>query len=292
LSRIEGGPELITLGRPELDVTRIDTLETAFAVHEPCLVVNCAAYTGVDTAESEEQQVMAVNAEGAHAVAKLCAFHAIPIIHISTDYVFDGTKSQPYCETDPTGPTGVYGLSKLLGEDGVAETCPRHIILRTAWVYSPFGHNFVKTMLRLADERNDISVVNDQFGCPTYAPHLAEAILEVAHQIVVKRSPQAPWGIYHAAGAGETNWFDFAREVFKHSARYGGPSAKAHPISTADYPTPAKRPANSRLNCSALKDRFAVALPDWRMGVEPCVGRLLETNSRLQPAPVKSGDPI
>ena len=282
--------DLVALGRPELDITNIDTLEAAFTAHQPTLVVNCAAYTGVDTAESEEQQAMAVNAEGARFVAEICARNAIPLLHISTDYVFDGTKSLPYCESDPTGPAGVYGLSKLHGEINVTEVCSRHIILRTAWVHSPFGNNFVKTMLRLASERDDVSVVDDQFGCPTYAPHLAETILEVAHQVLDEQYAQEPWGVYHAVGAGETSWYEFAREVFKQSVRFGGPNSKVHPISTADYPTPAKRPENSRLDCSALKNRFALALPDWRSGVEQCARRLLATPSKIQPAPDKSKD--
>jgi len=267
--------KLVALGRPELDITKPETLDAAFGAHDPDLVVNCAAYTGVDEAETEKYQAMAVNAEGAHSIAKLCARHAIPIIHISTDYVFDGTKSEPYCETDQTNPIGVYGHSKLQGEEKVTATCSEHIILRTAWLHSPFGHNFVKTMLRLACERTNVSVVNDQIGCPTYAPHLAQAILEIAHQILAEKGSEVPWGTYHAANSGETTWFGFAQEILRQSAERGGREAIVHPISTADYPTLVKRPANSRLDCSVLQNRFGITLPDWRNGVESCVKRLL-----------------
>lgn len=286
-------PRLVALGRPELDITQPETLDAAFGAHGPSLIVNCAAYTTVDNAESEEQQAMAVNADGAHSVAKLCARQAIPLIHVSTDYVFDGAKPEPYRETDPTGPTGVYGISKLRGEEKVAATCARHIIVRTAWVYSPFGNNFVRTMLRQAADRADVSVVDDQVGCPTYAPHLADAILELSRRVLREKSgDEIPWGTYHAAGAGETTWFDFAREIFRQSARQSGPEASVHPISTADYPTPAKRPLNSRLDCSAMKDRFGIALPDWRTGVEDCVARILSPLPETGQDRKKMGIPI
>jgi dTDP-4-dehydrorhamnose reductase len=236
-------------------------------------VVNAAAYTAVDKAESEPALAHAVNASGAEYVAKTCASHSIPIIHISTDYVFDGTKHDPYLEGDPTVPINVYGSTKLEGEQRVMRACERHLILRTAWVYSPWGTNFVKTMLRLATTRASIGVVEDQLGSPTYAPDLARILLSLA--IRVLRDPAARrWGIYHAVGKGETNWFGFAREVFRQAGEKGLPVAEVAGIAASAYPTPARRPANSRLNCDKLRLLFGLESPDWRLGVEECVARL------------------
>jgi dTDP-4-dehydrorhamnose reductase len=240
------------------------------------VVVNAAAYTAVDKAESESALANDVNARGAGYVARACAAHSIPIIHISTDYVFDGLKDDPYREDDPTGPINAYGRSKLEGEARVADACARHLILRTAWVHSPWGGNFVKTMLRLATERPAVSVVGDQKGSPTYAPHLAEVVLAIANRAVADPAG-TPWGIYHAVGAGETNWFGFAREIFRSAAEHGLPAAEVTAITTADYPTPARRPANSRLNCDRLRQSFGLELPDWRIGTQRCVARLSES---------------
>ena len=281
------GIRLVALGREQLDVTRPDTITAALDVHEPGVVVNCAAYTEVDKAESEEQQAFAVNAEGAGALAASCASCDIPLIHVSTDFVFDGEKAEPYVEADNTRPASVYGRTKLEGETRIAAACSRHIILRTAWVHSPFGQNFIATMLRLGRTRAEIPVVDDQLGSPTYAPHLAAAILEIARQILGE--PQ--WGVYHIAGTGETSWCGLAREIFAQSEKHGGPIARIRPISTADYPTPARRPANSRLDCTALKTGFGITLPDWREGVEACVARLLATASCTQPESAAMGEP-
>ena len=282
---------LVALGRQELDITKPDMIDTALSTHEPGVVVNCAAYTDVDKAESEEQQAYAVNSDGAGAVASYCASRGIPIIHISTDYVFDGANAEPYVESDPTRPTGAYGRTKLEGEARVAAACPEHIILRTAWVHSPFGHNFVTSMLRLARTRAEIGVVDDQIGNPSYAPNLAGAILEVARQILEDSAGEPKWGVYHIAGSGETSWCGLAREIFAQSEKHGGPSARIRPISTADYPTPARRPANSRLDCTALKTGFGIALPDWRDGVQACVARALATSSCTRPKLGTTGDP-
>jgi dTDP-4-dehydrorhamnose reductase len=204
-------------------------------------------------------------------MAEACEQRGIPLIHISTDYVFDGSKPAPYVECDPVAPLGAYGLSKLEGEQRVAAACRRHIILRTAWVLSPYSHNFVKTMLRLGLRRAEIGVVDDQIGNPTYAPHLAIAILTIAHIHLVKDGGGLPWGVYHAAGAGEASWCDVARAVFLQSSRIEGPSPRVRPITTAEYPTPARRPANSRLDCSKLARTFGIRLPDWRVGIAECV---------------------
>jgi dTDP-4-dehydrorhamnose reductase len=192
--------------------------------------------------------------------------------------VFDGRKVAPYVEGDPTGPINVYGRSKLEGEQRVAAGCKRHVILRTSWVFSPYGHNFVKTMLRLAAARPSLTVVDDQVGCPTCAPHLADAILKIALHINSAADPAGLWGIYHAAGRGEATWYGFAREVFQASAKLGGPSASVTAITTADYPTPARRPQNSRLDGTKLATTFGVVLPDWRLGVQECVSQVVTTS--------------
>ena len=207
-------------------------------------------------------------------LAEAAAKRDLPVIHMSTDYVFDGNKSGPYVEDDPVAPAGIYGASKLAGEVAVAEANPKHLIFRTAWVYSATGHNFVKTMLRLAADRDQLNVVDDQYGNPSYAPHLAVAILEVAHKICDDTSFPL-WGIYHLAGTGTTTWCGLARHVFRCSEAMGGPHADVSPITTSEYPTPAKRPANSQLDCKKAKKTFGVELPRWKTGVADCVERLL-----------------
>lgn len=267
------GVQVLAIGRPDIDVTDEASITTAIARERPDLVINAAAYTAVDKAESEPVLAQAVNALGAEAVARACAAHSIPIIQMSTDYVFDGMKDAPYVESDLTAPINVYGRSKREGEQRVAKACPRHLILRTAWVHSPWGANFVKTMLRLATTRPSIGVVDDQRGTPTFAPHLARVVLDIAARAVTSPST-TQWGIYHAAGGGETTWCGFAREIFRHAAAQGLPVADVAAIATSAYPTPARRPANSRLSCDRLRLTFGLELPDWRLGVEDCVARL------------------
>ena len=267
------GVQVVAIGRPELDLTDEKSVAAALARECPDIVVNAASYTAVDKAETEPAVAHAINALGAEHVALACAASAIPIIHISTDYVFDGTKSGPYLEGDPTAPINVYGRTKLEGEQRVAKACERHLILRTAWMHSPWGVNFVKTMLRLATARPTIGVVNDQEGSPTYAPHLAAVVLAIA--VRVSADPAGVrWGVYHALGGGETTWFGFAREIFRHAAEQGLPAAEVTAIATAAYPTPARRPANSRLNCDRLRLGLGLELPDWRVGAQDCVTRI------------------
>jgi dTDP-4-dehydrorhamnose reductase len=269
------GPEVHvqSIGRPEVDLTDEKSVAALLARVKADVIINAAAYTAVDKAESEPALAYAVNASGAEYAAKACASHSIPIIHISTDYVFDGAKDGPYQEGDPTGPINVYGQSKLEGEQRVMKACERHLILRTAWVYSPWGTNFVRTMLGLATTRQTIGVVEDQLGSPTYAPDLARAILSLADGVL--REPSASrWGIYHAVGSGETNWSGFAREVFRYAREKGLPAAEVDAIASSAYPTPARRPPNSRLNCEKLRLSFGLALPDWQLGVANCVSRL------------------
>jgi dTDP-4-dehydrorhamnose reductase len=267
------GVQVVAIGRPDLDLADEKSVAAAIARERPDIVVNAAAYTAVDRAETEPAIAHAVNALGAEHVAAACAANAIPIIHISTDYVFDGTKDGPYVEDDPTAPINVYGRTKLEGEQRVAEACERHLILRTAWVHSPWGVNFVKTMLRLATARPNIGVVDDQTGSPTYAPHLAATVLAIAARAAADPAGMR-WGVYHAAGLGETTWFGFAREIFRHAVEQGLPAAEVAAIATAAYPTLARRPANSRLNCDRLRLLLGVELPDWRVGVGDCVARI------------------
>jgi dTDP-4-dehydrorhamnose reductase len=276
------GCDIVAVGRPDLDLADRASVEAAVARLRPDVVINAAAYTGVDTAETESERAYAINATGAGHVAQACARREIPVIHISTDYVFDGTKPGPYNEDDPASPIGVYGLSKLSGEQRVIAANRSHVILRTSWLFSPFGANFVKTMLRLAGTRTEIGVVDDQVGCPTYAPHLAECVLTIAARITGEEGRRDAFGVYHAAGSGAASWCEFAREVFRCSSELGGPAATAKPIATADYPLAARRPANSRLDCSKLAREFGLALPPWSVGVRDCVVRLLAAGTPIR----------
>ena len=233
-----------------------------------------AAYTAVDQAEREPEAVSQLNSVGAGSFAEVAAKRGIPVIHLSTEYVFDGTKQSPYTEDDAPAPQNVYGRTKLEGERAVADINPKHVILRTTWVYSPFGRNFVKTMLKLAGERAEVEVVDDQVGCPTYAPHLAQAILDIATRIAGDRE-FTPWGTYHAASDGGVSWCDFARRVFEVSRALGGPSAEIKAITSADYPTTAPRLSNARLDSTKLDSTFGIRLPSWTDGVDQCVRRLL-----------------
>lgn len=270
------------VGRAALDICEARSIERALAGISPTVVINSAAYTAVDAAETEVERAFALNRDGARMLAEAAARRGIPIIHISTDYVFDGNKSAPYTEDDTTDPVTVFGRSKLEGEEAVRAANPQHIILRTSWVFSPGGRNFVKTMLAQAAERDSIRVVADQRGSPSYAPHLVAAILELARRVSspdavhVHADAKAPWGTYHAANAGATTWHGFAEEIFRRSAALGGPYADVEPIASLDYPTPAKRPANAVLDCSKLQQTFGLQLPPWQRAVSECVERILK----------------
>ncbi|MFD1793569.1 dTDP-4-dehydrorhamnose reductase [Ochrobactrum teleogrylli] len=265
--------EVIALGRPELDLADPATIRKAIADAKPDVVVSAAAYTAVDQAEDEPELALAVNAAGAAVVAEAAKACGAPVIHLSTDYVFAGNSDRPYVETDPTGPRSVYGSSKLEGERLVAAANPQHIILRTAWVYSPFGKNFVKTMLRLAETRDGLSVVSDQWGNPTSALDIAEAIIRVADHLAAKPD-FADYGVYHLAGTGDINWSGFARGIFAESAKHGGPTAEVTDIATADYPTKAARPANSRLSTEKFTTTFGWSMPHWQASLAEVVKRL------------------
>jgi dTDP-4-dehydrorhamnose reductase len=269
---------MLPLGRPGLDLAAPESVAPALRAARPDAVVNAAAYTAVDKAESEAGLALAVNGAGAGAVAEAAAVLGIPVLQLSTDYVFDGTGDRPWREDDPTAPLGSYGRSKLAGEAAVRHATRDHAILRTAWVYSPFGQNFVRTMLRLARTRETVTVVADQHGCPTSALDLADGLLRVARNLVERPAEAGLRGTFHMAGAGDTSWCDFARAVFAAAAVRGGPSARVEPIATADYPTPAQRPRNSRLDCGKLARVHGVALPPWPGSLDACVARLLESD--------------
>jgi dTDP-4-dehydrorhamnose reductase len=216
-----------------------------------------------------------VNGEGAGHVAEAAARIGVPLLHLSTDYVFDGALDCPYREDDPTGPIGVYGRSKLVGEKRVAERCPDGVILRTAWVYSPFGVNFVRTMLRLSEMRDEVGVVADQRGNPTSALDIADALLAVAMQMRADASPTLR-GVFHMTGSGESTWADFGEAVFENARARGRRLTRIKRITTGDYPTAARRPANSRLDNGKLRRVYGLALPEWRASLAVCCARLLD----------------
>jgi dTDP-4-dehydrorhamnose reductase len=270
--------EIVTLARPELDLAGpVDAIVSVIEAAAPDAIISAAAYTQVDKAESEPDLAFAVNERGARAVATAAAHLRVPLVHLSTDYVFDGSKDSPYVEEDQTGPTGVYGASKLAGEKAVLDEHPDSVVLRTAWVYSPFGANFVKTMLRLARGREEVGVVADQRGNPTSALDIADGILHVAANLRSKDDPHLR-GVFHMTAAGEASWADFAEGVFGISAELGGLPAAVRAIATTDYPTPAKRPANSRLDSSKLQRLHGVSLPDWHSSLKTVVSRLVEAS--------------
>jgi dTDP-4-dehydrorhamnose reductase len=264
------GLEAVPVGRPDLDLARPETIAPAIFRARPDLVVSAAAYTGVDQAEDEPALAYSVNAIGAGAVAAAAADAGAPVIHVSTDYVFSGKLDRPYAEDDKTGPQCVYGRTKLEGELAVQAANPRHLILRTAWIYSPFGRNFPKTMLNLAQQRAEISVVADQWGNPTSALDIADGVLHLAKRL------GRNWGIYHLAGTGEANWADFARYVLAVSRSLGGPNAAIKEITSADFPSKARRPGNSRLSQAKILEDFGWTSPDWRISAEAVVARILK----------------
>jgi dTDP-4-dehydrorhamnose reductase len=262
-------------GRPKVDLLRKDSIELALSSFSPDLVINPAAYTAVDRAEKEAEIAFATNRDGAKNVAAAAARIGVPIIHLSTDYVFDGKKNGPYLETDPVAPQGIYGKSKLEGELSVAAANERHIILRTSWVYAPFGNNFVRTILRLSKERQKLTVVDDQIGCPTFAPDLAFAIVEIARKVLSNHWDSRFGGITHICGADEVSWCEFARKIMRLSQKISGHSVEVEAIPTEAYPTAAVRPKNSRLCCDRLASIFEIRMPSLKSSLEKCMQRLL-----------------
>jgi dTDP-4-dehydrorhamnose reductase len=273
LARAPADLELQAPPRAELDLSDPDSIASAFAARPYAAVINAGAYTAVDRAESDVVTAWTVNALAPAALAAATAKAGVPIVQVSTDYVFDGSKPEPYVETDPVGPLGVYGASKLAGELAVRTANPRHVILRTAWVFSPYGSNFVKTMLRVGAERPLLRVVNDQHGCPTAAGDIADALLTITRRLLEDET--APTGTYHYVGAGEATWWAFAKEIFAVAAEHGRTPPEVEPITTAQYPTPARRPANSRLDKAKIERDFGINPRPWRDATRTVVGQLL-----------------
>jgi dTDP-4-dehydrorhamnose reductase len=274
------GVPMVAVGRPELDLESGDGIDRALAEVEPSVIVNAAAYTAVDPAEAEPGRAFLINCGGAALLADAAARHGIPFIQISTDYVFDGRKRLLYREDDVPAPLNVYGSSKLAGEATVLKACPWTAVIRTSWVYSPYGQNFVRTMLRLSETQPVVRVVDDQRGTPTSAADLADAILVIAERLR-SANGRDDAGIYHLAGEGETSWYGFAAAIFTSLARRGRQLPRLQPITTAEYPTPARRPRNSCLDSSKAERIFGVRLPPWRSSLEACLDQL-ETPRELR----------
>ncbi|HEY9211743.1 MAG TPA: dTDP-4-dehydrorhamnose reductase [Ancylobacter sp.] len=262
---------LTALDRAGVDITNADAIARAMDAHEPDIVINAAAYTAVDRAESEPERATLVNVTAPGIIAAACARHGAGLIHISTDYVFDGTKTGAYVESEPIAPLGVYGASKAAGEAAVRDALDKHLIVRTAWVYGAYGNNFLKTMLRLANERDRLTIVADQRGCPTATRDIAEGLLAAAEAL--KAGTASP-GTYHLAGTGVTTWFDFAREIIAWAARHTGKQPEMVPIMTVDYPTPARRPANSELSSELFAAVFGFRAAPWQQRVAEVVDTL------------------
>lgn len=277
LERAPQGVSVTALGRPEFDLEQLGAIAPAIAASRPDVVVNAAAFTAVDLAESQEETARLVNGAAAGEVAKAAAALGVPVIQISTDYVFDGSLGRPYREDDPVSPISAYGRSKLEGEHAVAAATADHVILRTAWVYSPFGKNFVKTMLRLAETRDELGVVADQAGSPTSALDIADAVFAVARNLVAHPRDEGLRGVFNMGARGEAVWADVAEAIFAERAQLGGAPVTVKRIATSDYPTPARRPANSRLDSSRLARIHQVRLPEWQGSLAACVRRLLNS---------------
>jgi dTDP-4-dehydrorhamnose reductase len=258
----------------DIDICNVTAVDRVVRAHPGATVVNAAAYTAVDRAESEPREAVRVNTKGAANLARAAASAGAPLIHISTDYVFDGSKQSPYREDDPIAPLGIYGLSKAKSEEAVRRACPQHVILRTSWVYSPHGTNFVRTMLRLAGERSELQIVDDQIGCPTAAADIADAISAI---VAAFRQPGfEPWGIYHYCGKDTVTWFSFANLIFELASVYGQNKPRLVPIPTASYPTPARRPAYSVLSTDKIESTFGIRPRPLRESLSHCLDVLLK----------------
>jgi dTDP-4-dehydrorhamnose reductase len=263
----------LPLDRKAVDITKSAAVSAILARETPDLVINLAAYTAVDRAESEPEVAWAANCAGAAHIAGACDESATPLVHLSTDYVFDGRKTGPYREEDAVGPLGVYGRSKEAGERAVRAAVARHMILRTAWVFGAYGANFVKTMLRLAAQRPVLRVVADQRGCPTAAADIAAALMVIAGHI---ERGEAKWGTYHFVGAGAASWHSFAQAIFDQAAPQLAACPQVEPITTEQYPTPARRPMNSVLDCRKIEEVFGISSPPWRTALATVIRELLD----------------
>jgi dTDP-4-dehydrorhamnose reductase len=262
--------KLIALSEQQLDITDLEQINAAFDEHHPDVVINAAAYTQVDRAEDDAALAYAINRDAVSNLAQACKRIDSPLLHISTDYVYDGNKSGAYCEDDETSPAGVYGASKAAGDAVLQSLLERHIILRTAWVFSATGNNFVKTMLRLGAERDELGIVNDQHGCPTSAYRIAEVLLKIADRYL--HHDEIEWGTYHYCGQPETTWHGFAKQILQQAPGYE--HLKIRGISTSEYPTSAARPLNSVLNCSKLRSKFGIQQSDWVKDLQLVLAKL------------------
>lgn len=266
---LAGSVELCVLGQEQLDLANSTDIREQVETQRPDLIINAAAHTAVDQAESEPELAFAINATAPALLAEAAAQLDIPLIHYSTDYVFDGSKSAPYTEHDATAPLGIYGQSKLAGEEAIRRVGGQHLILRTSWVYSLHGKNFLLTMQRLLQEREELRVVADQIGAPTWAGTIAQATAElIAHW---RAGNPGPWGTYHLSGLGETSWFGFAEAIAEQLRQRGKPCARLAAIPSSAYPTPAQRPLNSRLDCTRLQRDWNIRLPDWHAALLECL---------------------
>ena len=261
--------ELLVLGQEQLNLADSTNIRARVEALRPDLIINAAAHTAVDQAESEPQLAFAINATAPGLLAEAAAQLGVPLIHYSTDYVFDGRKITPYDEDDDTAPLGVYGRSKLAGEQAIRAVGGQHLILRTSWVYALHGRNFLLTMQRLLQEREHLRVVADQIGAPTWAGTIATATAELIEHW--RRGQPGPWGTYHLSGQGETSWFGFAQAIAEQLRQQGKPCARLEAIPSSAYPTPAQRPLNSRLDCSRLQRDWNVRLPDWHAALLECL---------------------
>lgn len=266
--------DVIAAGRDELDITQGKDVAEYIESSQPDIVINAAAYTAVDKAEEDQEIAYAINRDGAKNLAIACAQHNIPLLHISTDYVFDGSKIDAYSETDSVSPLGIYGDSKWQGEEAIRTQPTQHIILRVAWVFGAHGNNFVKTMLRLAKDRNELNVVADQFGGPSPAKSIAKTLISLVD--IYQKDKSLNWGTYHYCGTDKTNWCDFAKEIFRQANDKGliNKEIRVNSITTAEYPTLAKRPQNSMLNCEKIKNTFGIDMPDWHDGLNEVLTEL------------------
>ena len=271
------GFDTVGMNSAELDISDAERVAVLVAELQPQLIINAAAYTAVDKAESEMERAWAVNRDGVAHLAVAAERLSIPLLHISTDYVFAGDAREPYRECDPTGPTGVYGASKLGGELELAAKCSRYMILRTSWVFAAQGNNFVKTMLRLGRERDRLGVVADQQGCPTSAASIARALWTLAMQY--RDLGSLHWGTYHFSGAPACTWHEFALEIFRQGHQHGVITKipQVRGIDSAEYPTPAKRPAWSVMDCSKLREQLGISQPDWRLELAAVITELAQS---------------
>ena len=268
---------LQVLAHSEVDIADRTAVTAALRRGKFGLVVNAAAYTKVDLAETEPEEARRGNEIGPKVLAQACLDAHIPLVHISTDYVFDGRKLGAYVETDEANPLNVYGRTKVAGENAIRNTLKRHIILRTAWVYSEFGHNFLKTVLRLAATKDDLSIVADQHGSPTSARDIASAILRIAPQL---EQQEPGWGTYHFTAGGVTTWYGFAHRIVAAQAPLTGRNPQVTPITTAHFPTAARRPANSQLDCRLFDRQFGFSRPHWTEGVDATTRSLVIARTR------------